>query len=53
MEIGTKVEAERRAASTCPHLSAPHIALFYKTVGPGVGMIERLRDKLTGRPNHA
>ena len=27
----------------------PHPELFHKTVGPGVGIIDRLRDKLTGR----
>ncbi|MCU1564171.1 MAG: cation-binding protein, partial [Arthrobacter sp.] len=34
---------------TRPHPHAPHSELFHKTVGPGVGMIDRLRDKLTGR----
>jgi hypothetical protein len=23
--------------------------VFYKLVGPGVGLVDRLRDKLTGR----
>ena len=45
------VEAAKKAAPTRPHPSAPHSALFHKTVGPGIGMVDRLRDKLTGRPN--
>lgn len=51
VEIGTKVEAAKKAAPTRPHPSAPHSALFHKTVGPGIGMVDRLRDKLTGRSN--
>ncbi|RBY81224.1 hemerythrin domain-containing protein [Blastococcus sp. TF02-09] len=51
VEIGTKVEAAKKAAPTRPHPSAPHSALFHKTLGPGVGLVDRIRDKLTGRPN--
>jgi hemerythrin superfamily protein len=51
VEIGTKVEAAKKAAPTRPHPSAPHSELFHKTLGPGVGLVDRLRDKLTGRPN--
>jgi hemerythrin superfamily protein len=51
VEIGAKVEAAKKAAPTRPHPSAPHSELFHKTVGPGVGLVDRLRDKLTGRPN--
>jgi hemerythrin superfamily protein len=53
VEIGAKVEAAKKAAPTRPHPSAPHSELFHKTVGPGVGLVDRLRDKLTGRPNKA
>jgi hemerythrin superfamily protein len=53
VEIGTKVEAAKKAAPTRPHPSAPHSELFHKTLGPGVGLVDRLRDKLTGRPNRA
>ena len=53
VEIGAKVETAKKAAPTRPHPSAPHSALFHKTVGPGVGMVDRLRDKLTGRSNSA
>jgi hemerythrin superfamily protein len=51
VEIGAKVETAKKAAPTRPHPSAPHSELFHKTVGPGVGLVDRLRDKLTGRPN--
>ncbi|WP_040340014.1 hemerythrin domain-containing protein [Candidatus Blastococcus massiliensis] len=51
VEIGTKVELAKKAAPTRPHPSAPHSELFHKTLGPGVGLVDRLRDKLTGRPN--
>lgn len=48
-EMGRKVEAAKKLAPTRPHPSAPHSELFHKTVGPGVGMVDRLRDALTGR----
>jgi hemerythrin superfamily protein len=51
VEIGAKVETAKKAAPTRPHPSAPHSALFHKTLGPGVGLVDRLRDALTGRPN--
>jgi hemerythrin superfamily protein len=53
VEMGRKVEAAKKAAPTRPHPAAPHSELFHKLVGPGVGMVDRLRDKLTGRPNEA
>jgi hypothetical protein len=49
LELGEKVEAAKKLAPTRPHPMAPHSELFHKTIGPGVGMIDRLRDKLTGR----
>jgi len=51
VSMGEKVERAKKLAPTRPHPSAPHSELFHKTVGPGVGMIDRLRDKLTGREN--
>lgn len=53
VEIGRKVEAAKKAAPTRPHPSAPHSELFHKALGPGVGLVDRLRDKLTGRPTSA
>lgn len=49
LDIGRKVERAKKLAPTRPHPSAPHSELFHKTIGPGVGMVDRLRDKLTGR----
>lgn len=49
VELRTKVEGAMKLAPTRPHPSAPHSELFHKTVGAGVGMVDRLRDKLTGR----
>ncbi|QOR38501.1 hemerythrin domain-containing protein [Billgrantia diversa] len=49
VELGKKVEKAKQMAPTRPHPSAPHSELFHKTVGPGVGMVDRLRDQLSGR----
>ncbi|WP_457963933.1 hemerythrin domain-containing protein [Arthrobacter sp. D1-29] len=49
VELGEKVQKAKKLAPTRPHPSAPHSELFHKTVGPGVGMVDRLLDKLTGR----
>ena len=49
VSIGEKVQTAKKLAPTRPHPNAPHSALFHKTVGAGVGLIDRLRDTLTGR----
>ena len=49
IELGQQVEKAKAIAPTRPHPQAPHSELFHKTVGAGVGMVDRLRDKLTGR----
>jgi len=48
-ELAAKVETAKKLAPTRPHPSAPNSELFHKLVGPGVGLVDRLRDKLTGR----
>jgi hemerythrin superfamily protein len=48
-ELAGKVETAKKLAPTRPHPGAPHSELFHKLAGPGVGMVDRLRDKLTGR----
>jgi hemerythrin-like domain-containing protein len=50
VKMGEKVQNAKKLAPTRPHPHAPHSELFHKTIGPGVGMVDRLRDKLTGRP---
>ncbi len=49
VELGERVENAKKLAPTRPHPTAPHSELFHKTLGAGVGMVDRLRDKLTGR----
>jgi hemerythrin-like domain-containing protein len=48
-ELAGKVETAKKLAPTRPHPSAPNNELFHKLVGPGVGLVDRLRDKLSGR----
>ncbi len=49
VELRGKVEMAEKVAPTRPHPEAPHSELFHKLVGPGVGMVDRLRDALSGR----
>jgi hemerythrin superfamily protein len=49
VELAHKVEAAKKAAPTRPHPAAPNNPVFHKLVGPGVGLVDRLRDKLSGR----
>jgi len=49
VQIGQKVQTAKKLAPTRPHPGAPNAELFHKVVGPGVGLVDRLRDKLTGR----
>jgi hemerythrin-like domain-containing protein len=49
VELAGKVEAAKKLAPTRPHPLAPNNEVFHKLVGPGVGLVDRLRDKLTGR----
>lgn len=48
-ELAAKVETAKKLAPTRPHPAAPNSEVFHKLVGPGVGLVDRLRDKLTGR----
>lgn len=51
VEMREKVEKAKKLAPTRPHPGAPRSELFHKLVGPGVGLVDRLRDKLAGREN--
>ena len=53
VKIGGKVETAKKIAPTRPHPLAPNNQVFHKLVGPGVGLVDRLRDKLTGRAKKA
>ena len=49
VQLAGKVRTAKKLAPTRPHPSAPNAELFHKVVGPGVGMVDRLRDRLSGR----
>lgn len=49
VEIAKKVEAAKKVAPTRAHPLAPNNPVFHKLVGPGVGLVDRLRDTLTNR----
>jgi hemerythrin-like domain-containing protein len=49
VEMAKKVNAAKEVAPTRPHPAAPNNQLFHKLVGPGVGMVDRLRDALSKR----
>jgi hemerythrin superfamily protein len=49
LRLAGKVETAKKLAPTRPHPSAPNSELFHKLAGPGVGLVDRLRDRLTGR----
>ena len=49
VNMAHKVETAKKVAPTRPHPLSPNNEVFHKLVGPGVGLVDRLRDKLTGR----
>ena len=49
VEMAQKVEAAKKVAPTRAHPLAPNNPVFHKLVGPGVGLVDRLRDRLTNR----
>jgi hypothetical protein len=48
-ELGEKFEKSKKLAPTRPHPSAPDRPPANKILGPGVGLIDRMRDALSGR----
>ncbi len=48
-ELGAKVEWAKKLAPTRPHPSAPDHPPLNKILGPGIGLVDRVRDTLTGR----
>ena len=52
VEMAGKGETAKKVAPIRPHPAAPHSELFHKLAGPGVGMVDRLRDTLTGRSDN-
>lgn len=49
VEMAAKVNNAKEIAPTRPHPASPNSQLFHKLVGPGVGLVDRLRDSLTAR----
>lgn len=49
VDLREKVERAKEIAPTRPHPSAPNREMFHKLAGPGVGLVDRVRDKLSGR----
>jgi hemerythrin superfamily protein/ribosome-associated toxin RatA of RatAB toxin-antitoxin module len=49
VQLAGKVEGAKKLAPTRPHPAAPNSELFHKVAGPGVGLVDRLRDRLSGR----
>ena len=48
-----QVDTAKKIAPTRPHPGAPNNEVFHKLVGPGVGLMDRVRDKLTGGKTRA
>jgi hemerythrin superfamily protein len=48
-ELGEKFQRSKKLAPTRPHPSAPDRPPANKILGPGVGLIDRMRDALSGR----
>jgi hemerythrin superfamily protein len=48
-ELGDKVRQAKKMAPTRPHPSAPDTPPANKLLAPGVGLVDRLRDALSGR----
>ncbi|MEU4565636.1 hemerythrin domain-containing protein [Micromonospora sp. NPDC023956] len=50
VELADKVTAAKRIAPTRPHPAAPDHPPANKLLAPGAGLVDRLRDALSGRP---
>ena len=48
-KLGSTVEALKKIVPTHPHPMAPDHPPFNALLGPGAGLVDRLRDMLTGR----
>jgi hemerythrin superfamily protein len=49
LQMREQVDTAKKLAPTRPHPGAPNSEVFHKLVGPGVGLMDRVRDKLSGR----
>lgn len=48
-ELGEKIEKAKKLAPTRPHPSAPDEPPMNKVLGAPVGLVDRIRDKMSGR----
>ncbi|GAB7110350.1 hemerythrin domain-containing protein [Streptomyces phaeofaciens JCM 4814] len=48
-DLGDKVRQAKKTAPTRPHPAAPDKPPANKMLAPGIGLVDRLRDTLTGR----
>ncbi|MGI5347899.1 hemerythrin domain-containing protein [Streptomyces sp. CA-250714] len=48
-ELGDKVRRVKKHAPTRPHPASPHKPPAVKLVAPGIGLVDRTRDALSGR----
>lgn len=48
-DLGRKFQQSKKIAPTRPHPSAPNSPPANKILGPGIGLIDRVRDALGGR----
>ncbi|WP_416970900.1 hemerythrin domain-containing protein [Streptomyces sp. 4F14] len=51
-KLGDQVRHAKSTAPTRPHPSAPDTPPANKLLAPGAGMVDRIRDALTGRGKH-
>ena len=51
-DLGDKVRQAKKLAPTRPHPSAPDKPPANKLLAPGAGLVDRLRDALSGRGKH-
>ncbi|CAL9648762.1 hemerythrin domain-containing protein [Streptomyces sp. Tu 3180] len=52
-QLGDKVRQAKKTAPTRPHPAAPDKPPANKLLAPGTGMVDRIRDALSGRGKHA
>lgn len=52
LKLGEQVQDAKKKAPTRPHPAAPDRPPLNKILAPGAGLIDRIRDHLTGRGGH-
>jgi hemerythrin superfamily protein len=49
LDLGEQVQSAKQSAPTRPHPSAPDTPPLNKLLAPGAGLVDRIRDRLSGR----